>query len=149
MAAFLRRPRLDCCFICVFSSAFDANAKTIEFRQAAPCSRAISANPEGGGRALIAFESAIGCHGTNVLENRTSSRSLQMHEATLQSVNRRLSTVAYAHLAQNRGNVNTHRLLGDDQLFGDLAVGKSAGDTGEHLGFPWRKGECGDALCQP
>ena len=46
-----------------------------------------------------------------------------------------LSTVAQRELHQHTADVRLDRLLGDDQVGGDLDVGHAAGDEGQHLGL--------------
>src|SRR5258708_21348740 len=72
--------------------------------------------------------------------------TVQMDESMLQGIESGLGTVAYAHLAQNRGNMETDGLLRDAQTLRDLAIGPTLCNGDQHFGLPRCEFKCGDPL---
>ena len=69
---------------------------------------------------------------TNVL-----GPSIQVDKSALKSVDRRLGPVARTHFIEQRADMNSHCLLSDMKILGDLAVTKSSRNPDEHLALAW------------
>src|ERR687893_2676707 len=65
--------------------------------------------------------------------NPAAVRSLQLDHAAAEGDGDRLRAVAGAELLHDVLDVNLHRLLGDGEPFGDVAVTVPARDQPEHL----------------
>src|SRR5690349_23094153 len=73
-------------------------------------------------------------------KTRTSSVSFYLlfhlfpvHQSPLPGIDRYLSAVRQVQLAQDVTDVSLDRVLADDQLLGDLAVGHAVGNQPQHV----------------
>ena len=60
-----------------------------------------------------------------------------MNQAALQGINGGLRAITGSHLVEHGADVDADSLLGDMQLFCDLAIAAALSDAGKNLRLPW------------